>query len=272
MKTESKVAWITGGASGIGAATARLFVQNGMRVLISDLNEEKGAPLVQELGENALFVKTDVTESEQLTAAVNAALDKWGRMDVVVNCAGCSSGDPFFFMGQFVEEGTPGYEVFPDPFGSFKRSVAVNTIAPYDVTRHAVKYMAKNEPDEYNDRGCIIYISSGAATKLSTLSGVSIGYPASKASQLGLMLAGAQNMGDVGIRAVAVLPGLFDTGMVPDFMQNKCPPVNNLHPKVIGDPALIASMCLEVVRNPFVNQTTITVDAGWHVVKDTAPD
>ena len=269
MKTENRVAWVTGGNSGIGLATAKLFVENGMKVMITARNEEKGRIAEKELGENAFFVKCDAASSDDIDYAVKKIIDKWGRIDVVVNSAGVSIGDPIQMGGEVIEGNHP---YIGNVLDNYKMNVAVNTIAPYEITLKTAKYMARNLPDEWQERGCYIYISSGAATKLSTLSGFSIGYSASKASQIGLMTSVAQNLAPLGIRAVTVLPGLIDTGMVPDFMKEKAPAIDQAFPKRVGEPSQIASMCLEIVKNSFINQTTITVDAGWHITADVVPE
>ena len=272
MKMNNKVAWITGGNSGLGLATAKRFVENGMKVMITSIGANAGDTALKELGENAIYVECDNTKSADLEHAIQVLKDTWGRLDVVVNSAGCSLPDAFHFDGQHFNK--PGVEIpgLGDVFENYKKNIALNAIAPYEITLRTAELMAANEPNEWGERGCYVYISSGAATKYSCLSGASVGYGASKASQLGLVKYVARNLAPFGIRASVILPGLFKTGMVPDFMCEKAPAINHTFPNKIGDPDQIATMCVEIVKNSFINDTVITVDAGWHIIQDTLPE
>ncbi|MGH9673481.1 MAG: SDR family NAD(P)-dependent oxidoreductase, partial [Bryobacteraceae bacterium] len=144
MNIENKVALITGGASGLGAATARMIVSAGGRVVIVDANEEAARAVAASLGEAAIAVAADVTEPEPVAAAITAATSKFGRLDIAVSCAGIGGAQRVL--------GKDG----PASLEWFARIVQVNLIGTFNVARLAAQAMAGNEPDEGGERGVII--------------------------------------------------------------------------------------------------------------------
>ncbi|TVU42414.1 hypothetical protein EJB05_08818, partial [Eragrostis curvula] len=183
-KLEGKVAVITGGASGIGACTARLFVKHGARVVIADIQDELGATLCAELGPAASsYVRCDVTNEEDVAAAVDHAVAKFGKLDIMFNNAGIS-GAPCFSIREAGKE-------------DFERVLAVNLVGPFLGTKHAARVMIPAR------RGCIISTSSLA----SAVSGAAAhAYTTSKRGLVGLMENAAAELGRHGIRVNCVSP------------------------------------------------------------------
>lgn len=151
MKTKDCIAAITGGASGLGEACVRLLSGDGARVAILDLQSDRGETLASELGENVIFVKTDVTTEESTRAAVNRVVEAFGGINTVINCAGV--GDPAKVLSK---RG-------PMPLALFNRVVQINLVGTFNVIRLALEKMVKNPPNEGGERGVIINTASAAA-------------------------------------------------------------------------------------------------------------
>ena len=151
MQLQNKGVLVTGGASGLGEACVRLLSQAGARVIIADLNEEGGTALARELGNSALFVKTNVVEEESTQAAVKAAVDTFGGLHVEINCAGIGIAERVL--------GKNG----PHSLASFTRVIQVNLIGTFNAIRLAAAAMSTNEPSEGGERGVIINTASVAA-------------------------------------------------------------------------------------------------------------
>ena len=152
MNIQGKVAVITGGASGLGQATAEAIIAKGGKVMILDRDEKKGPEVAAELGENAAFVQTDVTDEASVQAAIDATKEKFGAIHVCVNCAGVGSAMK-----------TVGRENKPHDLGVFNMVVQINLIGTFNVARLAAAVMAENEPGEDNERGLIVNTASVAA-------------------------------------------------------------------------------------------------------------
>lgn len=249
MKLQNKVAWITGGASGLGAATTRRFVEQGCKVLISDRNAELGNQVAAQLGENVMFCQADVTRTEENQAALQALLNRWGKIDILLNAAGIGA-----------LEG-PILSANPNAVEAFKAAININLVGLYDCLRLAALAMVKNTPDEEGERGLIINISSGFYRQ----GMVGIGsYGASKAGVSHLTSIAALELGDLGIRVVAVAPGAFDTPILgPDKAGNTaffagCASF----PKRLGNPDEFARLACLIVDDPYINGTTIEIHAG----------
>jgi 3-hydroxyacyl-CoA dehydrogenase/3-hydroxy-2-methylbutyryl-CoA dehydrogenase len=151
MNIQGKVAVITGGASGLGQATAEAIIAKGGKVMILDRDEKKGPEVAAELGENAAFVQTDVTDEASVQAAIDATKEKFGAIHVCVNCAGVGSAMK-----------TVGRENKPHDLGVFNMVVQINLIGTFNVARLAAAVMAENEPGEDNERGLIVNTASVA--------------------------------------------------------------------------------------------------------------
>ena len=241
---------ITGGASGIGLATAKHVASLGGRVVIADLNEEKGKAVAEELG--GVFVKTDVSDEAQAQAAVDAALEL-GPLRTVLNSAGLGSA------GRTVDR-----EGNPFNLDNFSFVIKVNLIGTFNVTRLAASAMSKQDPvDEDGQRGSIVNLASVAAFD------GQIGqcaYSASKGGVVGMTLPIARDLAAVGVRVNCIAPGLIDTPIYGEgegsekFKAHLGQSV--LFPKRLGVGPELASMVLELFQNDYMNGETIRVDGG----------
>src|SRR5256885_11718688 len=199
MQVSDSVFLVTGGAAGLGGATARMPVTGGGKVVIADLKEAEGNALAAELGANARFVRTDVTDEASAKAAVAGALDGFDRLHGIVNCAGIVHGEKVV--------GKEG----PDALASFVRTININLIGSFNITRLAAEVMSRNAPNAGGERGVIVFTASVAAFD------GQIGQPAysaSKAGVVGMTLPIARELARYGIRVVTIAPGLFETPMM----------------------------------------------------------
>src|SRR6185437_4852627 len=181
---------VTGGASGLGAATARMIASNGGRIVIADLDEDRGRALAGDLGAVAKFVRTDVTDEASGKAAVAEGLDAFGGVHGLVNCAGIVHGEKVV--------GKDG----PHSLASFARAIGINLI------RLAADAMAKNAPNAGGERGVIVNTASVAAFDGQIGQAA---YSASKAGIVGMTLPIARELARFGIRVMAIAPGIFET-------------------------------------------------------------
>jgi NAD(P)-dependent dehydrogenase (short-subunit alcohol dehydrogenase family) len=251
MELQDKVVVITGGASGLGRATAEYFVGKGARVSLFDLNEEAGNAAVAELGEdNALFAATDVTSEESVAAAVEATMEKFGAIHVNINCAGVPA--PCKVLDR---------EGKATALKKFAFVVNVNLIGLFNVMSKCAEKMAMNEPDAGDERGVVINISSGAAFEGQIGQNA---YSASKSGVLGLNMPAARELGPLGIRVNAICPGLFGTPMVATLDQKVQDALVNMieSPKRMGDMKEFAHCCAFLVENGYMNGRTIRLDAA----------
>jgi len=251
MELQDKVVVITGGASGLGRATADYFVGKGARVSLFDLNEEAGNAAVTELGEgNALFAATDVTSEESVAAAVEATMNKFGAIHVNINCAGVPA--PCKVLDR---------EGKATALKKFAFVVNVNLIGLFNVMSKCAEKMALNEPDAGDERGVIVNISSGAAFEGQIGQNA---YSASKSGVLGLNMPAARELGRLGIRVNAICPGLFGTPMVASLDQKVQDALVNMieSPKRMGDMKEFAHCCAFLVENGYMNGRTIRLDAA----------
>jgi NAD(P)-dependent dehydrogenase (short-subunit alcohol dehydrogenase family) len=251
MELQDKVVVITGGASGLGRATADYFVGKGARVSLFDLNEEAGNAAVAELGEdNALFALTDVTSEESVSAAVEATMEKFGAIHVNINCAGVPA--PCKVLDR---------EGKATALKKFAFVVNVNLVGLFNVMSKCAEKMALNEPDAGDERGVVINISSGAAFEGQIGQNA---YSASKSGVLGLNMPAARELGSLGIRVNAICPGLFGTPMVASLDQKVQDALVNMveSPKRMGDMKEFAHCCAFLVENGYMNGRTIRLDAA----------
>ena len=251
MELQDKVVVITGGASGLGRATADYFVGKGARVSLFDLNEEAGNAAVAKLGEdNALFAAMDVTSEESVSAAVEATMEKFGAIHMNINCAGVPA--PCKVLDR---------EGKATALKKFAFVVNVNLIGLFNVMSKCAEKMAMNEPDAGDERGVIVNISSGAAFEGQIGQNA---YSASKSGVLGLNMPAARELGPLGIRVNAICPGLFGTPMVASLDQKVQDALVGMieSPKRIGDMKEFAHCCAFLVENGYMNGRTIRLDAA----------
>ncbi|MDK8872844.1 MULTISPECIES: SDR family NAD(P)-dependent oxidoreductase [Paracoccus] len=249
MQIENRVFVITGAGSGLGAAVARMAVGAGARAVLLDVNAEAGAAMAAELGEAARFVRTDVTSGPEGEAAVAAALEAFGRIDVAVNCAGVAPGEKI--VGR---EGPHGLE-------SFARAVQINLIGTFNMLRLAADAMAKNAPGEGGERGVIVNTASIAAYDGQIGQAA---YAASKGGVAALTLPAARELARHGIRVVTIAPGIFATPMMaglPQEVQDSLG-ANVPFPPRLGNPAEYAALVRHIVENQMLNGEVVRLDGA----------
>jgi len=249
MKISGSTFLVTGGASGLGAATARHLASLGGRVLVADLNETAGHALEREIGAAALFERVDVASEADARHAVAAAVQHFGALHGLVNCAGIA---------------TPGKVLGKDgplALETFERVVRINLIGTFNLLRLAAAAMARQEPNAEGERGVIVNTASIAAFD------GQIGQPAyaaSKAGVAGMTLPIARELARSGIRVVTIAPGLFETPMmaglpveVQESLGKTVP-----FPARLGRPAEYAQLVQSIVENPMLNGATLRLDGA----------
>jgi NAD(P)-dependent dehydrogenase (short-subunit alcohol dehydrogenase family) len=249
MRIKGKTAVITGGVSGLGEATARLLHGLGARVVLLDVNAERGEEVAGELGGGAIFVQTDVTETDQVAATMQRAVDEFGGIHVLVNCAGVS-----WSRRTLNKTG-------PYPLDNWTRIIEINLVGTFDCVRNAVVHMANNEPNEDGERGVIVNTGSAAASEGQI--GQSA-YTASKAGVAGMTLPLARDLAVIGVRVCTINPGNFMTPMLASAPQELIDSLLAQHvfPRRTGKPEEYASLAREIIANSMLNGETIRLDAG----------
>ncbi len=250
MNIDGKVAVITGGASGIGAATSRRIVEAGGKVAILDLNEDLGNALAAELGDAARYENVNVTDEESVAAAIEATVGAFGAVHICCNYAGI---------------GHPGRTVGRDgplPLEHFKRVVDVNLIGTFNVLRLAAAQMLKHDPvTDDGCRGVIINTASVAAYEGQIGQAA---YSASKGGVVGMTLPIARDLASMGIRVNTIVPGLINTpllGALPDPAKESLA-ATVLFPKRLGEPDEIAKVAMAIIDNDYINGECIRMDGG----------
>ena len=247
MEIAGSSALITGGASGLGAATARRLVGQGARVVIADLNRAAGLALEQEL--SARFVETDVADDASMRRAIDAAIAAYGGLQILVCCAGV--GTPDKVLGK---EG-------PLDLQRFARVVQINLIGAFNAIRLAAEQMAKNAPNTEGERGVIITTASVAAFEGQIGQAA---YSASKAGVAGMTLPIARELARYGIRVVSIAPGIFDTPMLaslPEAVRASLGQQTPFPPR-LGRPDEFAALVQQIIENTMLNGETIRLDGA----------
>jgi NAD(P)-dependent dehydrogenase (short-subunit alcohol dehydrogenase family) len=249
MQLENKGILVTGGASGLGAACVKLLTQAGAKATIVDLNPETGAALAEELGSAAQFVKTDVTNEADVQAAIKAAIDKFGALHVVINCAGIGVAEKVL--------GKNG----PGSLASFSKVIQVNLIGTYNVMHLAAAAMAENQPDAEGERGVIINTASVAAFDGQIGQAA---YSASKGGIVSMTLPIARELARYGIRVMAIAPGIFDTPLLQNLPESARISLGQQipFPPRLGRPAEYAALAKHIVENTMLNGEVIRLDGG----------
>lgn len=249
MKIEGSVFFITGGASGLGAATARWLVGSGAQVVLADLNAIAGEALANELGPDALFVRADTVEEHSMQVAFDTSLDRFGRVDGLICCAGVAPG-------QKVQS-----KAGPHDLTTFTRAVTINLVGTFNAIRLAVQAMSTNPPNADGERGVIITTASVAAFDGQVGQAA---YAASKAGVVGMTLPIARELARLGIRVVTIAPGIFETPMLLGLPQA----VQESLGKTVPFPARLgrgheyAQLVESIVQNPMLNGEVIRLDGA----------
>jgi NAD(P)-dependent dehydrogenase (short-subunit alcohol dehydrogenase family) len=246
MEIRGNAFLITGGASGLGAATARLIAREGGKVALADLNEAAGNALAGELG--GTFVKCDVSREEDAQRAVDAALGL-GKLVGLVNCAGVAPA--------VKTVGKDG----PHPLEAFRRTVEINLIGTFNVLRLAAAAMSKNEPNAEGERGVIVNTASVAAFDGQIGQAA---YAASKSGVAGMTLPIARDLARSGIRVMTIAPGIFETPMLlgmPKEVQDSLGAMVPF-PSRLGKPDEYAMLVKQILDNPMLNGEVIRLDGA----------
>jgi len=248
MKIAGSVALVTGGASGLGEATVRKLVSQGGRAVIVDLNADRGKKLAAELGDAATYAQADVSNADEVQAAVEQATSM-GTLRAAISCAGIGFG-----MRTIGKDGTP------HDLGVFQKVISVNLIGTFNVLRLAASAMAKNEPED-GERGVVINTASVAAFDGQI---GQVAYSASKGGIVGLTLPAARDLSKAQIRVVTIAPGTFDTPLLatlPDDMRAALA-ATIPHPSRLGRPEEFGALACHIVENSYLNGEVIRLDGS----------
>ncbi|MFG1463638.1 3-hydroxyacyl-CoA dehydrogenase [Xanthobacter sp. DSM 24535] len=249
MQIKDKVFLVTGAGSGLGAAVARHLVSGGAKVVVADINATAGEAVAQELGASARFSPTDVTQEADGQTAVRLALESFGHLHGLVNCAGIAPGEKVV--------GREG----PHRLESFARAVNINLIGTFNMIRLAADAIAKEQPGADGERGVIINTASIAAYDGQIGQAA---YAASKAGVVGLTLPIARELARLGIRVVTIAPGIFETPMmagmsreIQDALGKSVP-----FPSRLGHPGEYAALVQHICENTMLNGEVIRLDGA----------
>jgi len=252
MQLQDKGVLVTGGASGLGEACVRLLTQAGAKVVIADLNSDAGIALSTEhshTGLSTLFVKTDVTDEDSMRAAVRDAVETFGGLHVLINCAGIGVAEKVL--------GKNG----PHDLRSFSKVIQVNLIGTFNAIRLAAAEMTENVPNEEGERGVIINTASVAAFDGQIGQAA---YSASKGGIVGMTLPIARELARFGIRVNTIAPGLFDTpllGALPEPARISLGQQVPFPPR-LGRPSEYAALAKHIIDNVMLNGEVIRLDGG----------
>ena len=249
MELENKGVLVTGGASGLGAACVQLLQQSGAKIVIADFNSETGTALAKELGGSALFVKTNVVSEEDVQTAVQAAVDNFGGLHVLINCAGIGAAEKVL--------GKSG----PSSLESFTKVIQVNLIGTFNVIRLATAAMSTNAPNEGGERGVIINTASVAAFDGQIGQAA---YSASKGGIVGMTLPIARELARYGIRVMTIAPGIFDTPLLAGLPEPARISLGQQvpFPSRLGRPSEYAALAKHIIENEMLNGEVIRLDGA----------
>ncbi|HVB92331.1 MAG TPA: SDR family NAD(P)-dependent oxidoreductase [Acidimicrobiales bacterium] len=252
MDLNGTSAVVTGGASGLGAATSRLLAERGVRVVVADLQEDKGTELAKEIG--GIFAQTDVTNTEHVMAAVDAAVEM-APLRSLVNCAGTGWATRTI--------GKDGDYASAHDLDLYRRVIEINLIGTFNCIRLAATKMSLNQPDADGGRGAIVNTASVAAEDGQIGQAA---YSSSKGGVVGMTLPVARDLAVVGIRVNTILPGLIDTpiygaGEASEAFKSKLAR-DVLFPRRLGYATEFATMAVELLANSYMNAESIRLDAG----------
>ncbi|MFK7697856.1 3-hydroxyacyl-CoA dehydrogenase [Pseudomonas caspiana] len=244
-----KVFLVSGGASGLGAATAQMLVNAGARVVLADLNAEALATQADKMGANVRAVVTDVSQEASAQAAVQACIEAFGALHGLVNCAGIVGAQKIL--------GKEG----PHDLSGFRRVIDVNLIGTFNLLRLASEAMSRDTADEVGERGVIINTASVAAYDGQIGQAA---YAASKGAIVSMTLPAARELARFGIRVMTIAPGIFETpmmaGMTPQVRESLAAGVP--FPQRLGKPDEYAALVRHIIENPMLNGEVIRLDGA----------
>ncbi|MBP6496844.1 MAG: SDR family NAD(P)-dependent oxidoreductase [Psychrobacter sp.] len=259
MQIEKHSFLVTGGASGLGESVVRAIVAQGGNVVVADLNESVGQALVDELGDNARFVRCDVTSGDEVQAAVDMAEEAFGGLQGSINCAGIA-----------VVQKLLDRDNNPADLDAFSRGVTINLVGSFNVARLVAASMAKrvaaSTPAEVNaDNGIIINTASIAAFDGQV---GQASYASSKAGVVGMMLPLARELNRHGIRVMTIAPGVFATPMMQSLPEKAHKQLEAAvpYPKRLGNPNEFAKLVMHIIDNAYLNGEVIRLDGAIRMV------
>jgi NAD(P)-dependent dehydrogenase (short-subunit alcohol dehydrogenase family) len=240
---------VTGGGSGLGLATATTLVAAGGNVVLLDVNESAGEQAAADLGDAALFRRTDVTSEEQVAAAITTAKEAWGGVDGAINCAGIG--------GAVKTYGKRGAH----PLAAFEGVIKVNLIGTFNVIRLAAEAMAEREVGPGEERGVVVNTASVAAFDGQIGQAA---YSASKGGIVGMTLPIARDLASLGIRVCTIAPGLFDTPLLAGLPEPARISLGQQvpFPSRLGKPSEYAQLARSIIENPMLNGEVIRLDGA----------
>ena len=249
MQIRDHVFLVTGGGSGLGAAVVRHLAADGARVVIADVNRAAGEAVAAELGDAVRFIATDVTSEADGAAAVKLALDRFGRLHGLVNCAGVAPGEKVV--------GRDG----PHRLDSFAKAVSINLIGTFNMIRLAADAMVKGEPNQDGERGVIVNTASIAAFDGQIGQAA---YAASKGGVVSLTLPIARELARHGVRVVTIAPGIFATPMMAGMSQEVQDSLGQSvpFPSRLGRPSEYAALVRHICENTMLNGEVIRLDGA----------
>ncbi|NQU16002.1 MAG: SDR family NAD(P)-dependent oxidoreductase [Desulfobacteraceae bacterium] len=249
MDIGNSAAIITGGASGLGEATARALVAKGGRVALIDLDRERGEKLVAELGDAAVFCPGDVSNEKEVEGIVDKVKEAFGAFQIVLNCAGVG--------GDIKVVGRDGVM----PLEAFNRTIQINLIGTFNVIRATASTLMENNPDEKGERG--VYINTASVAAQDGQVGQAA-YSSSKGGIVSLTLTLAREFANNGIRTMTILPGIMDTPLLaqlPEKIRERLA-LQVPFPPRLGEPSEFASLACHIVENTYLNGEHIRLDGG----------
>ena len=253
MELNNQTALITGGASGLGEATARLLVSLGAKVAILDLNEVRGKALEEEYPQWMMFIKTNVSDETEVQRAIDQVLEHFGSFTIVVNCAGVGEARKTI--------GKVGDSYGPHSLEAFEKTIKVNLTGTFNVIRLAAFTMASNLPNREGERGVIINTASVAAFDGQIGQAA---YAASKAGIAGMTLPIARDLARSGIRVMTIAPGLFETPLLAGLPEEARLSLGQQipFPSRLGHPHEYALLVRSIIENPMLNGEVIRLDGA----------
>lgn len=247
MEIAGTAAIVTGGASGLGAATARRLTASGVKVVLVDLQDDLGDAVAEQVG--GAYVHADVTDADQVLAAVVAATEM-GPLRILVNCAGIAP--PARTLNRDGE---------PHELRHFERVIGINLVGSFNCIRLAAAAMAKTEPLDHNERGCIVNTASVAAFEGQIGQAA---YAASKGGIVGMTLPVARDLSTIGVRVNTIAPGIMDTPMLAGLPEAAKESLGQqvLYPKRLGTTGEFAELAHFLIVHSYMNGETVRMDGG----------